>query len=231
MRQLSRFASRRPMPSTDTMPFASKLAAASALCLLALAAAACSSSTDGSGAGNTGPSSTSASSSSTGSSSPTAAASAFYMDLAKSDFSGACGFVVPGEDGACISNFQGASFAITDPGVGKDFVDGNQALVVLTSTKACFGTGGSSSTTSCGSNTNPSAGLPTSDADFATAEQSASNSNFTTLPCSEVGGAWYVQIVSAGVGTTGAGAPSSTGNTGTTAPGNTGNTGNTTTTS
>jgi hypothetical protein len=183
-----------------------------AVLLLAIGTAACSSSS-GLPAAGTG--------------TPQAAVSGFIGNLPTS-VSAACGYVVPSEQAQCNKTFAGGTFSIANPAIGKSFQDGNEALVVVLSTDSCTGLAGSTSI--CNSNTDASAGLPSSQADFATAFQATFQSNSTAVaPCIEFGGVWYVELAPGG--TASSSATAVTGNTGatTTTAGPTGTTGTTTT--
>jgi hypothetical protein len=184
-----------------------------AVLLLAIGAAACGSSGNGLPAAGTG--------------TPQAAVSGFIGNL-PTDVSAACGYVVPSQQAQCNKTFAGGTFSITSPSIGQSSVDGNEALVVVLSTNSCTGLAGSTSI--CNSNTNASAGLPSSQSDFATAFQATFASNATAVaPCIEFGGVWYVELAPGG--TASSSATGATGNTGTTTSGPTGNTGGGTTTS
>lgn len=195
------------------------LLAPAGVALLAVGAAACG---GGSGlpAGGTG--------------SPGAAASGFVQNIANGNISAACGFVVPDQQNTCRTGFNGAKITMSGAKLGNTYTVGNEALVVLIFSKVCAIPPGSTST--CTSNSDANAGLPSSNAGFASAMHNAFTSpTETDVPCAKVNGQWYVELSpipgSAGAtGTTGSSTvPGSTGATGptgsTTTPGTTGATG------
>jgi hypothetical protein len=179
----------------------------------------------GAGTGSTGTTGGAASSSlpAEGTGSPAAAVSGFIQNEAGGNSSSACDYVAPSEQSKCNSAFSEAHVTVTisNPGIGQTFTDGNQALVVFTTTNGCASTSvsGATPTSTCFSNSSPSAGLPSSDAGFGAALQAAlSASDSTVVPCVDIGGLWYVELAAGGTGTTGSSGTTgnSSGDTGTT---------------
>jgi hypothetical protein len=191
-----------------------------AVLLLAVTAAACSSNT--SQAPNNG------------SGTPADAAGGYVDALLGSDPSAACDYVLPASIPACQSNIVAVHFTANGQRLGNSYTDGTQAVVVVEETSVCVQIV-HVSTTVCGSNGDPNAGLPATDADFASIYQQALNGGQAALiACTQVNGLWYVDTGAAtgttgatGSGATGSGA-TGTGATGTGATGATGGGGGTT---
>jgi hypothetical protein len=165
-----------------------------------------------------------------GTGSPTAAASGFLQDVASGNLSGACGYELPSQQAECTAKLgNGAAIKISGLGIGNDIVSGNEALVAFEASSFCFGP--STASTTCTSNTSPSAGLPTA-ANFASAFAASFTSGAPLVALEEQNNQWYL-LAAPPSGTTGStgtpttGAP--TGTSGTTAPSNTGATGSTST--
>jgi hypothetical protein len=176
---------------------------------LAVAAAACGSSSSGGG------------SSTSGASSPADAITSFVQGFENGATTG-CNFAAPNQQSECKS--VAPSITASGFSVGNTFTDGDQAIVVLLASKFCSGTGSSTTTTVCYSNSDSSKGLPSSDADFASALSALfGDSTSPDAACVQVDGSWYVELAPGG------GAASSTGATGATG-GATGTTGGTTST-
>jgi hypothetical protein len=99
----------------------------------------------------------------------------------------ACSYFAPSAQSACT---QDASQLPTFTGSGTvdgDMISGDEALVEVTGSLCANG--------SCETNTDPQAGMPTSQGTFAQAyDQVANNSNSTLspVPCLEEDGLWYV---------------------------------------
>jgi len=197
-----------------------------AVAALALGAAACSSSSSG-GLGTAG----------TGS--PSAALSGFIGGLVNSNPATACTFVAPNQQSECNKGFANASLKTSGLGLGNTFTDGSQAIQVVTASSFCLGVGAAPTTTTCLSNSNKNAGLPSSDAGFAAALATTfSSSSSPDTACVDINGAWYVELAPGGgpatstsTGATGATGPTGGSTTSSTPAGATGPTGGASTTS
>ncbi|MFZ0664544.1 MAG: hypothetical protein WAM97_02230 [Acidimicrobiales bacterium] len=110
---------------------------------------------------------------------PSAAASAFIHDVL-TDSPAACSFFPVSEqtqcNGVAASVFSGSHGSVN---VVSQVVQGNEALVAVTGTFCAPFV--SQSGNDCASNSNPSAGMPTSSGDFAAAFSAAQNESSSTL--------------------------------------------------
>jgi hypothetical protein len=131
--------------------------------------------------------------------SPRAAVDGFLTDLQSSGTLW-CDYVDPTDQQDCRAGAAEVQLHITGTFViGKQVVQGNEALVAVTGDLCVHEGTGSATTTSCSSNTDASAGLPPQAGSFSEAYAAAtSTSGATTAPCIEVDALWYVNISNIG---------------------------------
>lgn len=159
----------------------------------------------------------------TGHGSPAQAAAGFIEGLTSSTPSNACNFVQPKFQTTCKSLIGTVKFTASGFAVGNTFTasGGTRALVTVLVSNACVSTTNAPTTSTCISNSNVNADLPSSDAGFNAAFNATFNTQIgKTVACENVGGSWYVAFqASGGIGTSGAtgttGQPGGTGQTGT----------------
>lgn len=186
---------------------------AAAVAGLALLLASCSSS------GGTSPSASHGS--------PAGAISGYLLALSNSHNSSACGWVAPNEQSACQSLIADISVHQSGFTIGNTYTDGNQALVAVIANNFCITESSTTTSEACHSNSDKSAGLPSSNAGFASAySDSFSNNASPDAAAVEVDGQWYAALgPDAGgstTGTTGTTGSSTTGATGSLPTGTTG---------
>jgi hypothetical protein len=144
-----------------------------------------------------------------GSGTPAEAARGFVDALLGGNPSAACDYVLPTQIPVCQANIADVHFTASAVGVGNTFTDGTQAVVDVEETRVCVKVV-HTATTVCGANNDPNAGLPTSDAQFASVYNQAVNGGQAALiACTQVNGEWYVDTGAAT--TTGTTGPSGTG--------------------
>lgn len=101
----------------------------------------------------------------------------------------ACSYIVPSTQPACNQAAQNGELpAFTGSAtVDGDTISGSEALVAVTGSMC-------SKTTGCASNSDPSTGMPSSQATFTQAYDLALNNNtsLSPVPCIEENGIWYI---------------------------------------
>jgi hypothetical protein len=131
-----------------------------------------------------------------GFSTPQDAVDGLYHAGLAGNWGAACSYLDPADQSPC---FSGLSALGTQPAATGSFtirtavIQGNEALVSVTG-NIC------APSTPCAGNTNPSLGMPASPGQFQASYQAAvASSNSTSvvtlspLPCTQIGGKWYVQ--------------------------------------
>lgn len=129
-----------------------------------------------------------------GFSTPQDAVDGMYQDALAGDYSAACSYLVPAEQSQCLS---GLSVLGSQPASTGNFtirtaaIQGSEALVSVTGNMCA-------PLSPCVGNTNPSLGMPASPAQFQSSYQAAvatftsSTVTFSPVPCTQIGGKWYV---------------------------------------
>ncbi len=127
--------------------------------------------------------------------SPKAAVAGFLSGVT-SGGSGLCPYVDPSDQSDCTSELGEVHTSLTGAyTIANDAIQGDEALVAVTGSVCISFSAGTTATSTCGHNSDSSAGLPTSTGGFQQAYESAveaSGDNDSTIPCIEVGGSWYV---------------------------------------
>jgi hypothetical protein len=122
--------------------------------------------------------------------SPEAAVAGFFTGIAQNQSSITCSYVDPSGQAACPDALNSTAVSVGHWSIGKSFVLGDQALVVVVADKYCVAL-------QCGSNSNPSKDLPHDNADFARAYTASADSGVSnpTVQCIQVNGQWYVNFL------------------------------------
>ena len=108
----------------------------------------------------------------------------------------ACIYVVQSVALPCFESFETESSKVTNLGIGRVTIDGNQALVTVVASLCVTPQGG---TATCRTNTDPSTGQPkgSSHAAFASLYQTALDGrpiDASAVPCEQVGGQWFLSL-------------------------------------
>ena len=130
-----------------------------------------------------------------GHASPGAAVVGFLLAVGRHDAKAACSYVVPSQAAGCVQGLAaGSPITVTNLAVGSTEIRGPRALVSITG-KLCVTAAG---VAQCRSNSNPSAGQPSATTsaafDHAYAQNHTTTGTPAALPCSDVGGRWYVNL-------------------------------------
>ena len=127
---------------------------------------------------------------------PQATVAGFFGGDLSGDWTGVCSHVLPSEQAICQAGTSGntgsASGSFT---IVRTVVHGTEALVAVTGKICAPGS-------ACASNTDPSAGMPSSAAGFqasynaaVAAAASGTEVVISPVPCTQIGGKWYVTFV------------------------------------
>jgi hypothetical protein len=125
--------------------------------------------------------------------SPAAAIAGLYQSELKGDWSattGACSYVQPDAQGACASLEGGNGAATGNFQIAATVTQGNEALVEVTGSISAPGS-------AAVSNSDPTSGMPNSQAGFQTVFNGLVTSSATIMspaPCIEVNGQWYADV-------------------------------------
>jgi hypothetical protein len=127
--------------------------------------------------------------------SPKDAAAGFLSGLAAGG-TGLCPYVDPSDQSDCNSELSQVHTSLTGSyTIANDVIQGDEALVAVTGHVCINFSAGTTATSTCGQNSDPNQGFPTSSGGFQEAYEAAvqgSGNNNSTIPCIEVGGSWYV---------------------------------------
>jgi hypothetical protein len=125
--------------------------------------------------------------------SPQDAVDGFYQSELAGDWAAVCSYVTPSAQALCLAGTSGQGAATGHVTVGNAVISGNEALVAVTGSICA-------PSTPCVANSDPSLGMPPSPSQFAVYYQRAvANSTTSTtvispIPCSDIGGKWYVEF-------------------------------------
>jgi hypothetical protein len=126
-----------------------------------------------------------------GYSTPQDAVDGFYQSELAGNWGGACSYLEPSAQSLCLSGTSGQAAATGGFTVRTAVIQGSEALVSVTG-NIC------APSTPCAANTNPSLGMPASPSQFqpdyqaAVASSTSSAVTISPMPCTQIGGKWYV---------------------------------------
>jgi hypothetical protein len=127
-----------------------------------------------------------------GYSTPQNAVDGFYQSELAGNWSAVCSYVVPSAQSVCLAGTSGQGAATGSITVDSAVIQGTEALVGVTG-HIC------APSTPCVANTDPSLGMPSSASEFPALYQAAVTSGssgggtyMSPMPCTQVGGKWYV---------------------------------------
>jgi len=131
-----------------------------------------------------------------GNQSPADAVDGFYQSELAGDWAAVCSYVTPSAQSLCLAGTSGQAAATGTANVGTmvNSADGNEALVSVTGSICA-------PSSPCVSNSDASLGMPSSPSQFAADYQAAvanttsdSSTSMSPMPCSQIGGKWYVDF-------------------------------------
>jgi hypothetical protein len=131
-----------------------------------------------------------------GNQSPTDAVDGFYQSELAGDWAAVCSYVTPSAQSLCLAGTSGQAAATGTANVGTMDLSasGNEALVSVTGSVCA-------PSSPCVSNSDALLGMPSSPSQFAADYQAAvasttsdSSTSLSPLPCSRIGGKWYVDF-------------------------------------
>ncbi|MGW2525335.1 cellulase family glycosylhydrolase [Streptomyces sp. NPDC001617] len=124
---------------------------------------------------------------------PQDAVDGFYQGELAGDWPATCSYITPASQSICLASTTGQPAATGTVTVVGAVIQGTEALVEVTG-NIC------APSSPCVANADPSSGMPSSPSDFATVYQAAvagsvtGSTTMSPMPCSEVGGKWYVTL-------------------------------------
>jgi hypothetical protein len=124
---------------------------------------------------------------------PQDAVDGFYQSELAGNWGAACSYLDPSAQSLCLSGTSGQAAATGSFTVREALIQGSDALVSVTGNICAPGS-------PCAANTSPSLGMPASASQFQSSYQAAvasSTSSAVTIspmPCTQIGGRWYVEF-------------------------------------
>lgn len=123
---------------------------------------------------------------------PQDAVAGFYQGELAGNWAAVCSYVVPSAQSLCLAGTSGQGAATGSITVDRAVIQGTEALVGVTGSICA-------PSTPCAANTDPSLGMPSSASEFQALYQAAvasgssgGGTNMSPMPCTQVGGKWYV---------------------------------------